>query len=120
MSGNQPPLNFKGKDGTMMGLEVDLAKALASLMNAKLEIVQELRAERKALDVEVGTIRQPLGGHRAGNGVIPDRLQQFLLLLLPLQKLLPHLPIQSLHKTFLFYRQTSLFLLLLLFHLQHI
>ena len=41
MSGNQPPLNFKGKDGTMMGLEVDLATALAALMNAKLEIVQK-------------------------------------------------------------------------------
>jgi len=41
MSGNQPPLNFKGKDGTMMGLEVDLATALALLMEAKLEIVQK-------------------------------------------------------------------------------
>jgi polar amino acid transport system substrate-binding protein len=41
MSGNQPPLNFKAKDGTMMGLEVDLAEALASLMSAKLEIVQK-------------------------------------------------------------------------------
>jgi len=41
MSGNQPPLNFKGKDGTMMGLEVDLATALALLMNAELEIVQK-------------------------------------------------------------------------------
>ena len=41
MSGNQPPLNFKGKDGTLMGLEVDLAGAIAALMNAKLEIVQK-------------------------------------------------------------------------------
>ena len=41
MSGNQPPLNFKAKDGTMMGLEVDLATALAGLMGVKLEIVQK-------------------------------------------------------------------------------
>jgi ABC-type amino acid transport substrate-binding protein len=41
MSGNQPPLNFKGKDGTMMGLEVDLATTLAVLMEVKLEIVQK-------------------------------------------------------------------------------
>jgi len=41
MSGNQPPLNFKAKDGTMMGLEVDLATTLAALMDAKLEIVQK-------------------------------------------------------------------------------
>jgi ABC-type amino acid transport substrate-binding protein len=41
MSGNQPPLNFKAKDGSMMGLEVDLAQTIASLMNAKLEMVQK-------------------------------------------------------------------------------
>jgi ABC-type amino acid transport substrate-binding protein len=41
MSGNQPPLNFKGKDGTMMGLEVDLATTLAALMEVELEIVQK-------------------------------------------------------------------------------
>lgn len=41
MSGNQPPLNFRSKGGEMMGLEVDLAGALASLMNVELEIVQK-------------------------------------------------------------------------------
>jgi ABC-type amino acid transport substrate-binding protein len=41
MSGNQPPLNFKAKDGTPMGLEVDLATAIAMLMEVKLEIVQK-------------------------------------------------------------------------------
>jgi polar amino acid transport system substrate-binding protein len=41
MSGNQPPLNFKGKDGSMMGLEMDLATTLAGLMGVKLEIVQK-------------------------------------------------------------------------------
>ena len=39
MSGSQPPLNFKSKSGEMMGLEVDLARALAGLMGVKLEIV---------------------------------------------------------------------------------
>ena len=41
MSGNQPPLNFKGKDGTLMGLEVDLATTVAGLMGVQLEIVQK-------------------------------------------------------------------------------
>lgn len=41
MSGNQPPLNFKNKSGQMRGLEVDLSRALASLMDVKLEIVEK-------------------------------------------------------------------------------
>jgi len=41
MSGSQPPLNFKNKSGEMMGLEVDLAEALAELMQAELQIVQK-------------------------------------------------------------------------------
>jgi ABC-type amino acid transport substrate-binding protein len=41
MSGNQPPLNFKSRDGEMMGLEVDLANVMAGLMGVKLEIVQK-------------------------------------------------------------------------------
>ena len=46
MPENEPPLiprplNFRAKDGTMMGLEVDLAKTLASLMGAELKIVQK-------------------------------------------------------------------------------
>lgn len=41
MSGNQPPLNFKSKDGTMMGMEVDLARSVATLMGVELEIVQK-------------------------------------------------------------------------------
>ncbi len=39
MSGSQPPLNFRGKSGEMMGMEVDLASGLAALMEAELEIV---------------------------------------------------------------------------------
>lgn len=41
MSGNQPPLNFKSKSGAMMGLEVDLARALAGLMGVQLQIVEK-------------------------------------------------------------------------------
>ncbi len=40
MSGSQPPLNFKGKDGAMQGLEVDLARSLAGLMGVELQIVE--------------------------------------------------------------------------------
>lgn len=45
MSGSQPPLNFKGKDGTMRGLEVDLARSLAGLMGVELVIVETPFAE---------------------------------------------------------------------------
>ncbi len=38
MSGNQPPLNFIGKDGEWRGLEKDLAGALATLMEVELDI----------------------------------------------------------------------------------
>jgi polar amino acid transport system substrate-binding protein len=41
MSGDQPPLNFKAKSGQMEGLEVDLAKVLAEVMDVKLVIVQK-------------------------------------------------------------------------------
>lgn len=39
MSGGQPPLNFVSKSGELMGLEVDMAGALAGLMDLELEIV---------------------------------------------------------------------------------
>jgi ABC-type amino acid transport substrate-binding protein len=45
MSGSQPPLNFRDKDGEMTGLEVDLARALAGLMRVELEIVRKPFAE---------------------------------------------------------------------------
>jgi ABC-type amino acid transport substrate-binding protein len=41
MSGDQPPLNFKSRDGQIMGLEADLARALATLMAVELKIVQK-------------------------------------------------------------------------------
>jgi polar amino acid transport system substrate-binding protein len=41
MSGSQPPFNMKSRDGSPMGLEVDLANALAMAMDAQLEIVEK-------------------------------------------------------------------------------
>jgi polar amino acid transport system substrate-binding protein len=41
MSGGQPPLNFKSKGGRMLGLEVDMAGALAGLMDVQLKIVEK-------------------------------------------------------------------------------
>ncbi len=45
MSGAQPPFNMKARDGAPMGLEVDLATALAMAMDAELEIVEKPFAE---------------------------------------------------------------------------
>lgn len=38
-SGNQPPLNATTQDGRIVGLEVDLARAMASAMDVKLRII---------------------------------------------------------------------------------
>jgi len=38
MSGNQPPMNMVNRDGAIMGMDVDLAKALAAAMRVQLEI----------------------------------------------------------------------------------
>lgn len=45
MSGSQPPLNFDSKSGETVGLEVDLANALAGLMGVRVEIVEKPFAE---------------------------------------------------------------------------
>lgn len=39
MSGNQPPMNTNSRSGELIGYEVDLARALAGAMGARLEIV---------------------------------------------------------------------------------
>ena len=41
MSLNQPPFNMKARDGAPMGLEVDLANALAAAMKVELQIVEK-------------------------------------------------------------------------------
>ena len=38
MSGAQPPLNTRNRDGNLMGFDVDLAKAMAAAMRVELEI----------------------------------------------------------------------------------
>lgn len=40
MSGNQPPFNAKGRDGSLIGFEVDLARALAGALGVEVEFVQ--------------------------------------------------------------------------------
>jgi polar amino acid transport system substrate-binding protein len=45
MSGGQPPLNFRSKSGKLLGLEVDMAGALAGLMGLELKIVEKPFAE---------------------------------------------------------------------------
>ncbi len=40
MSGDQPPLNVRDKEGEMIGMEVDVAKALAHALGLELQIVQ--------------------------------------------------------------------------------
>ncbi|MEJ2372120.1 MAG: transporter substrate-binding domain-containing protein [Gemmatimonadales bacterium] len=39
MSASQPPFNVRGRDGQMLGLEVDLANLIAGAMRVELEIV---------------------------------------------------------------------------------
>lgn len=41
LSGSQPPLNFKSKGGELMGLEVDLARGLATTMGVEVKFVQK-------------------------------------------------------------------------------
>ena len=45
MSGNQPPFNMKARDGSPMGLEVDLANAMATMMQVEAQIVEMPFAE---------------------------------------------------------------------------
>lgn len=40
MSGSQPPMNTVNRDGGLMGMDVDLARAMASAMKVQLEIEQ--------------------------------------------------------------------------------
>ena len=53
MSGNQPPMNTNSRSGQLIGFDVDLARALAGAMGARLEIVTMPFGELlKALDDE--------------------------------------------------------------------
>lgn len=41
VSGSMPPLNFKNKDGELMGLEIDLARGLAQTMGVKAQFIEK-------------------------------------------------------------------------------
>jgi polar amino acid transport system substrate-binding protein len=57
MSGNQPPLNFRSRSGDLMGLEVDITRALAAMMGVEPRIVErpfgELLAALRAGEVDL-------------------------------------------------------------------
>ena len=40
LSGAQPPLNMKNREGELVGLDVDLARALADAMDLELELIE--------------------------------------------------------------------------------
>jgi polar amino acid transport system substrate-binding protein len=72
MSGDQPPLNFKSKSGEMVGLEVDLAKAIAGAMGVQLKIVQRPFGELLAA-LEKGDVDLVMSGMT----ITPERNMQF-------------------------------------------
>jgi polar amino acid transport system substrate-binding protein len=55
MSGSQPPLNMKNKEGEVIGLDVELARALAEAMDLELVLVETLFADLLS-DLEAGKI----------------------------------------------------------------
>ena len=77
MSGSQPPFNMKGRDGALMGLEVDLATALAMAMKAELEIVEKPFAEMiPALEKgDVDMVLMDAASSRGYIGANPDKLE---------------------------------------------
>jgi polar amino acid transport system substrate-binding protein len=61
VTGGQPPFNMKTKSGEIIGMEIDLARALASSMGVKVEFVQKDFAQLLAA-VEKGDIDIALSG----------------------------------------------------------
>ena len=61
MSGSQPPFNMKARDGAPMGLEVDLANALALAMKVELQIVEKPFADLISA-LESGEVDMVLSG----------------------------------------------------------
>jgi polar amino acid transport system substrate-binding protein len=61
VTGGQPPFNMKTKSGEIIGMEIDLASALASSMGVKVEFVQKDFAQLLAA-VEKGDIDIALSG----------------------------------------------------------
>ncbi|MCK5489244.1 MAG: transporter substrate-binding domain-containing protein, partial [Gemmatimonadetes bacterium] len=61
MSGSQPPFNMKARDGALMGLEVDLANALAAAMKVELQLVEKPFADLLPA-LEAGEVDMVLSG----------------------------------------------------------
>jgi len=73
MSADQPPLNMKSKSGQMIGLEVDLAKALAQALGFELEIVQ------KPFGQLLGALKKgKVDMVMSGVDITPERTKDFL------------------------------------------
>lgn len=73
MSADQPPLNAKGKDGEMMGLEVDLAEGLAHALGLELKIV-EMRFGQLLGALKKGRVDMVM----SGVDITPERTKDFL------------------------------------------
>lgn len=70
MSGNQPPFNVKSRSGALIGIEVDLATAIAAGLRVELEIVQKPFGELLG-ELEAGRVDMVM----SGMAVTPQRTQ---------------------------------------------
>lgn len=70
MSGDQAPFNMLNRSGEMMGLEVDLARALAGSMGVKLDIVTE-SFDKLLPSLDGGKVDMVM----SGMAITPERVQ---------------------------------------------
>lgn len=71
MSGSQPPFNVKSRNGSLIGIEVDLATAIAAGLRVDLEIVQKPFGELLG-ELEAGRVDMVM----SGMSITPERSQQ--------------------------------------------
>ena len=71
MSGSQPPFNVKSRSGALIGIEVDLATAIAAGLRVDLEIVQKPFGELLG-ELEAGRVDMIM----SGMAVTPERSQK--------------------------------------------
>jgi polar amino acid transport system substrate-binding protein len=70
MSGSQPPFNVKSRSGSLIGIEVDLATAIAAGLRVELEIVQKPFGELLG-ELDAGRVDMVM----SGMAVTPERAQ---------------------------------------------
>lgn len=70
MSGSQPPFNVKSRSGSLIGIEVDLATAIAAGLRVELEIVQKPFGELLG-ELDAGRVDMVM----SGMAVTPERSQ---------------------------------------------